>query len=262
MKAIILAAGKGQRLNKYTEGLPKGMLPFAGKSLIEWQLQILRDSGIDDITIVRGYARDKITFNGVKYYDNLNFDNTNMLASLMCADREFTDDTLVCYADILYERKLIKQLLTEKGDFVVLADTGWKKYWLMRYGSINYDIESFKLCEKKRIIDIGQDCSNPKEIDARYIGLLKFSKNGLSIVKNMYDVAIKRCDGKCWGDIPRPPQKAYMTDLFQTLISGGETVTASLVKGGWIEFDTNNDYEFLSQLYADRNLYRLIDLNK
>ena len=38
MKAMILAAGKGTRLNKYTEFLPKGMLNFHGKSLIERQI--------------------------------------------------------------------------------------------------------------------------------------------------------------------------------------------------------------------------------
>ena len=35
MKAIILAAGQGTRLKKYTENLPKGMLMFNGKTIIE-----------------------------------------------------------------------------------------------------------------------------------------------------------------------------------------------------------------------------------
>ncbi|MDE5562525.1 MAG: phosphocholine cytidylyltransferase family protein [Clostridiales bacterium] len=264
MKAIILAAGKGQRLKQYADGLPKGMLSFAGQPLIERQLQTLRGVGIDDITIIRGYEREKILFSGVKYYDNLNFNNTNMLASLMCGSPEFTDDVLVCYADILYEKRLIKQLVaeTKNDDFVVLADVDWKNYWEMRYGTINYDIESFKLDEGLRITEIGQDCSNPAEIDARYIGLLKFSQKGILLAKCLYEDAIQNNGGNQWGNIPRSPQRAFMTDLFQILILHGESVKASLVKGGWIEFDTNKDYEFLSQLYNNGKLDRLIDLNK
>lgn len=261
MKAIILAAGKGQRLRQYADGLPKGMLSFDGMPLIERQLQSLRGAGIEDITVVRGYERKKISFSGVKYYDNLSYDSTNMLASLMCAANEFTDDVLVCYADILYEKRLIQQLIAERGDYVVLADTDWKKYWQMRYGSINFDIESFKLIEGSRIAEIGQDCTNPAEIDARYIGLLKFSLKGILLAKSIYETAIKNCNNEKWGNIPRSPQKAYMTDLFQTLISNGECVMASLVKGGWVEFDTNQDYEFLSALSSNGDLYRLIDLN-
>ena len=56
MKAIILAAGQGTRLKKYTENLPKGMLEFQGKTIIERQLETYRSMGIDDIIVVRGFA--------------------------------------------------------------------------------------------------------------------------------------------------------------------------------------------------------------
>ena len=67
MKAIILAAGQGTRLKKYTENLPKGMLSFGGKTLIERQIEIYRSCGIDKIIIVKGYAADKIQYPDVKY---------------------------------------------------------------------------------------------------------------------------------------------------------------------------------------------------
>ena len=77
MKAIILAAGQGTRLKKYTENLPKGMLNFDGKTIIERQIEMYRKCGIDSIIIVRGFAADKIDYNGVKYYDNKDFASTN-----------------------------------------------------------------------------------------------------------------------------------------------------------------------------------------
>ena len=68
MKAIILAAGMGTRLGKYTQDLPKGMLNVMGKSLIERQVETLRKSGLNNIIIVKGYASSKINIPGGKYY--------------------------------------------------------------------------------------------------------------------------------------------------------------------------------------------------
>ena len=69
MKALILAGGQGTRLKKYTENLPKGMLSFMGKTIIERQIELYRSCGINDIIIVRGYASEKINYKGIKYYD-------------------------------------------------------------------------------------------------------------------------------------------------------------------------------------------------
>ena len=64
MKAIILAAGQGTRLKKYTQDLPKGMLKFMGKTIIERQIELYRKCGVEDITVVRGFAGEKIAYVG------------------------------------------------------------------------------------------------------------------------------------------------------------------------------------------------------
>ncbi|MBR4530700.1 MAG: NTP transferase domain-containing protein [Lachnospiraceae bacterium] len=102
MKAIILAAGQGTRLKKYTENLPKGMLSFMDRTIIERQIALYRAAGIDRIIIVRGYAADKIAYEGVTYYDNEDYANTNMVISLLAAAPEFDDDVIVSYSDILF----------------------------------------------------------------------------------------------------------------------------------------------------------------
>ena len=88
MKAVILAAGQGTRLKKYTENLPKGMLKFAGKTIIERQIETYQKCGITAIIVVRGFAADKITYQGVRYYENADYENTNMVESLMAARQE------------------------------------------------------------------------------------------------------------------------------------------------------------------------------
>src|SRR3989338_5798791 len=108
MKAIILAAGMGTRLGKYTKDIPKGMLNFNGKSLIERQVEVLRSCGIKDIIIVKGYMPDKINIKGVKYYENKDYANTNMVETLFAAEKEMSDNIIVCYSDIIYQKNVLK----------------------------------------------------------------------------------------------------------------------------------------------------------
>jgi len=51
MKALIFAAGLGTRLKPLTDRMPKALLPLGGKSLLQWQVEKLRNAGIDDIIV-------------------------------------------------------------------------------------------------------------------------------------------------------------------------------------------------------------------
>lgn len=71
MKAIILAAGKGERLQPLTDYKPKAMLPICNKPFIDYQIEMLRKHGIDEIAVVVGYLEDTIRKHlkdNVKFY--------------------------------------------------------------------------------------------------------------------------------------------------------------------------------------------------
>ena len=51
MQAMILAAGRGERMRPLTDTCPKPLLPVAGRPLIEWHLQHLRTAGIREVVI-------------------------------------------------------------------------------------------------------------------------------------------------------------------------------------------------------------------
>ena len=51
MKAMIFAAGLGTRLKPLTDTMPKALVPLAGKPLLQWQVEKLRDAGITDIVV-------------------------------------------------------------------------------------------------------------------------------------------------------------------------------------------------------------------
>ena len=59
-KALIIAAGLGSRLKDHTEDLPKCMLDFGGKTLLQRQLDAYKKNGIKNISLIRGYKKEKI----------------------------------------------------------------------------------------------------------------------------------------------------------------------------------------------------------
>ena len=61
MQAVIMAGGKGTRLATLTKDeIPKPMVPVAGKPLLLWQVERLKENGITDIILVIGHLGDKI----------------------------------------------------------------------------------------------------------------------------------------------------------------------------------------------------------
>ena len=83
MNAIILAAGKGERLHPLTENKPKCLVELFGKSLLQWQINAFHEFGIDDITVVSGYKSEEIHSPYVTILKNEKFDSTNMVESLL-----------------------------------------------------------------------------------------------------------------------------------------------------------------------------------
>lgn len=262
MKAIILAAGQGTRLKKYTKNLPKGMLKFMGKTIIERQIEIYHDCGIKDIIIIKGYAGDKINYDGVKYYVNEEFASTNMVETLLRAKKEFNDDIIVSYSDILFEPELLRKMISSKGDFNCAVDDNWKEYWQKRYGKIDFDTESLAIDLNDNITELGLENPPLEKISARYIGLLKFSKKGLDFIQKIMEEAHKNFEGKPWQQSGKIVSQAYMTDLLNAIIESGRKVKAVHFHNGWIEFDTNEDYENAIEWTKNGTIDKIIKLKK
>ena len=260
MKAIILAAGHGTRLKKYTENLPKGMLEFMGKTIIERQIEMYRQCGIEYIVVVKGFAADKINYPNVKYYLNRNYAKTNMVETMMSAKNEFDDEIIVSYSDILFEEQILRSMMGSTDDFTVAVDDSWKKYWKKRYGRIDFDTESLSIDENGNIKELGLENPKLEDIDARYIGILKFSPDGLKHMEDILEEAYRKYQDKPWQQSGKPVRKAYMTDLLNAVIQTGRLVKANIFQNGWIEFDTNEDYENAVQWVQDGSINELLKI--
>ena len=112
MKGIILAAGRGSRMGDLTSNLPKCRTVIFGKELIQWQLDALTSAGVEDISIVRGYLNKTFEFK-VNYFDNKRWADTNMVSTLISANKWLKAETnIISYADIVYSKSSISMTQT------------------------------------------------------------------------------------------------------------------------------------------------------
>lgn len=126
MQAIILAAGMGKRLGRYTQNGTKCMVQVNGKSLIEYAIDSLISCGIKKLTLVVGYKsqilKDYISskydigsLQGMKieYIENPVYDKTNNIYSFYLAkDVLSQDDTILLESDIIFDKKILADLIS------------------------------------------------------------------------------------------------------------------------------------------------------
>ncbi len=259
MKAILLAAGRGSRLAPLTDDRPKCMVPFCGRPLFEWQLEALRQAGIQDIHVVTGYRADAFAPYDVTCWHNPDWDSTNMIASLMAARtvlEDGGDDMIVAYTDLVYEPRLISALSERPEALVLKIDLRWEQLWKLRMDNPYDDAETLTYDAEGRITGLGLKISSPSDVQGQYMGLLKLSPGGARKLVAFWDEASDTPD---WA-LGKQKKNAYMTDILRGMIAAGVDVVADFTQGGWFEVDTGDDLSVYEGAVADGNMAGLVSL--
>ena len=248
-KSVILAAGKDTNLFPLTEDIPKTLLDIKGKPILQRQIEMLKKVGIDDIAVVRGYKKHKINFPNLIYFDNDDYENTGILASLFFA-REFMDrDTIVLYGDILFEIKILKKLLEAQHDNILVVDRGWEKRYQESQENHPFPPELTILSNKGQGIEIksvGEDVSDTVST-SEFIGLAKLSIKACSILRDLYQDVYYPDPYKEFHQAKQMLTASFI-DFIQELINLGETISALEIWRDWIEVDTFEDYRLAWKL--------------
>lgn len=110
-RAVIIAAGFGSRMVPVTLNTPKPLVNVNGTRIIDTLLDALIETGIDDITIVRGYLGEQFDqllnkYPMIKFVDNPAYKESNNISSMMCV-RDNLENAYVCEADLLLTNKSI-----------------------------------------------------------------------------------------------------------------------------------------------------------
>ena len=241
-KVIIIAAGMGQRMRPLTDELPKCMLDFAGKTLLQRQLEAYRACGLTDVAVIRGYRKDKIDYPGLRYYENPEYENNNILNSLFYAEAEIDGHVIVSYSDILFESRVVERLLASRHDISIVVDTDWREYYVGRDDHPIEEAENVIFDGENRVAEIGKILTGGREVHGEFIGMMKLTPKGGDVFKRHFHDAKSAYRGKPF-QRAASFEKAYLTDLIQEMTDRGTPVHCVTIERGWKEIDTVEDYE-------------------
>ncbi|NVJ98892.1 MAG: phosphocholine cytidylyltransferase family protein [Alphaproteobacteria bacterium] len=242
IQGLILAAGRGSRLLSMTDDRPKGLVELNGHALVEWQIASLENAGVQNTTIVTGYLGHKFERFGLSTVSNPDWNKTNMVGSLMCAFEEVKGPVLISYSDIVYRPELVASLLECSADVAISYDPDWLELWQRRFDDPCEDAESFRIGDDGYITEIGKRVADPMEVQGQFMGLIKLSEKGVSLVTDM--VLSK----------PEYRSKLDMTSLLNLLIEAGVKVKGVPANGHWCEVDDQADLKVAQALVKEGRL--------
>ena len=236
----------GSRLGTLTNDKPKCMIKLLGQTLIERQIKIFHSYGINDITIVTGYKSEVVDIPDVNYIKNENYETTNMNESLFCALEPSNSPILVTYGDIVFEPKIVQQMLEITNDIRLAVRTDWKKYYQNRTMHPLSEAENV-LIENGRILEIRKNISKSLENQqiGEFLGIALLSSDQIKILLEKYSDLKKNHVGTFHSSSSL--SNAYLTDMFQEMINC-TTVKPVFTEGKWFEIDTPEDLKNTEKL--------------
>lgn len=249
MRALILGAGRGRRLKALTDDQPKPYAPVAGRPILDWVLAALRGAGLDDIVFIGGYRLDQVRrdYPDLTFCRNPRWEETNILASLMCAE-PYMDDGFVCtYADTLYRPALLRRALAHPGGAVLCVDTGWRARYADRSQHPEEDAEKV-VARGDRVVRVSRAVP-ADEAAGEYIGVARFQPVAARSLRARYHRLRSRLDGRVWKD-GVPFARAYLIHLFEEMLEAGETFHMATTEGQYMEVDTEEDYQLANARWA------------
>lgn len=126
-RAIIMAAGKGERMRPVTEITPKPMVKVNGVRMIDSVIQALHANGIHEIYVVVGYLKEQFQvlceeYADVTLIDNPYYDQCNNIASLYVA-RDYIENAIILDGDqIVYNTDIFASEFERSGYNCVWTD--------------------------------------------------------------------------------------------------------------------------------------------
>ena len=236
-QALVLAASRGAALGELTRTRPKTMVEIAGRPLLGHIADAYRAAGIREITVVRGFGRDRVDLAGLVYVDNDDYANSGELVSLergLAAVEAAGRDLIVSYGDVLFNRYILQILDVPDEAFVIVVDTDWQD-------SVNRDrAADYVRCSEphtraafyRRILleDAGETLPAAK-IHGEWMGFLRVA-----------EAAVPRLRACASALIDAPGGRARkLHHLLAALVREGEAVRVIYTTGHWLDIDTVDD---------------------
>lgn len=230
MKVIILAAGQGRRLLPWTHHRPKCLLPFAGRSLLAWQLRALATTRVDEVVVVTGFGADQVEeelarerhsglFISITY--NPFFGVADNIASCWAAREHLSGEVAIVNGDTLFDPAILTRL-RDGARAPVTVTTDAKP---------SYDADDMKVhIRDGKVIRIGKTLP-PDSVDAESVGLVLLRGMGGALFSAAVDSIMRQ---------PRGVSRWFLAAV-DDLAARGLVAPLSIAGLDWTEVDYPGD---------------------
>ena len=228
MRGIILAAGRGSRLNGTAGDKPKCLVRAGGMTLLERQIGALRKAGIDDIAVVVGCQSDRVRQScgdGVRYVENFRFAETNSLYSLWTARALLYEGFVVLNCDVLFHPALLDELLATHHDAALLID-------YRSDGQPPYGDEEMKVKVRNGLVADMSKSMDPAEADGENLGIVKFGPGSAPVLVGILDGIVAAGGLRDWA--PKAFREFALHHPLHAIAANGRP---------WIEIDFPEDFQ-------------------
>jgi choline kinase len=224
MTGVILAAGRGARLNGGHADTPKCLVSLGDETLLARNVALLRNAGVDNVIVVIGCAADLVrrSCSEVTFVENDIFARTNSLYSLWLARTHLIGGFVVMNCDVLVHPQLLTDLLTARHEDALLIDY---------CESDTYGEEEMKVRVRRGcVVDISKVMA-PAEADGENVGIVRFGAEGARLLIEEMDAVVAAGEFKAWA--PRAFKRFAARRPLHVVGTRGLP---------WIEIDFPEDY--------------------
>jgi choline kinase len=228
MRGVILAAGRGSRLNGIANDSPKCLVEAGGITLVERQIQALRNAGIEDISVVVGCEAERVRQacgHGITYVENAQYSRTNSMYSLWMSRHLLYEGFVVFNCDVLFHSALLDDLLTARHDNALLLAYREADQPLFGDEEMKVKVRCGRVTDMSKTMD-------PADADGENLGIVKFGAEGAAALVDIMDRLIDAGGTRDWA--PRAFAEFAKTHPLYAIGTRGLP---------WIEIDFPEDYE-------------------
>lgn len=235
--AILLSAGQGSRMLPLTAERPKCLIDFSGRTLIEWQIEMLARGGVKRIDVVTGFMTDMVDEVLAHIDDprvtittrfNPFYKVADNLGSCWIAREAMEGDFLILNGDTLVSEAIVRTVQQDRGwPIAVTVDV-----------KDGYDSDDMKVQRHgERLLRIGKTLT-AEQSNAESIGFLAFRGEGSALFREAVRQAMRTPEGV---------QHWYLK-VIDSLAPIGKVGTVSIQGEEWGEVDFLNDIEIATAL--------------
>ncbi|MFK4004253.1 sugar phosphate nucleotidyltransferase [Qipengyuania sp. NPDC077563] len=236
--AILLSAGQGSRLLPLTAERPKCLIDFSGKSLIEWQVEMLARAGVKRIDVVTGFMTDQVEEHVARIDDqrveitchfNPFFKVADNLGSCWIVRERMKGDFLILNGDTLVSEDIVRRV-QEGSDWPIAVTVDVKPA---------YDSDDMKVSrgQNGRLARIGKTLT-AEVSNAESIGFLAFRGEGVELFRETVRQTMRTPDGV----------NHWYLKVIDMIADSGKVGTKSIEGMDWAEVDFSNDIETATEL--------------